>query len=108
METEGSQVEAESFLEHSAATTEEYLSPRPDAGLGDDLGTLSKWQLVRRSLVNAAQDGDHILNMYGDMITNKVTIERFLHAAKGNPDKAAEQLHAHLRWRCEYGWVPPP
>lgn len=97
---------AEIDLDHSAATTV-ASSPRHDYG-EDASNSSAKWRQVRDILVRAALDGNEILHAYGDMITCKETIERFLAGAKGNIEKAAKQLQGHLEWRREYQYVPAP
>jgi hypothetical protein len=95
-------------LDHSAATTVES-SPRHDYGEESHSGNSSaKWRQVRDILVKAALNGDEVLHSYGDMITCKETIERFLAGAKGNVEKAAKQLQGHLEWRREYQYAPHP
>ncbi len=91
-------------IDHSAATTV-ASSPR-HLCYGEDNASASsacaKWRQVRDILVKAALDGNEVLHGYGDLITCKDTIERFLAGAKGNVDKASKQLQAHLEWRLEY------
>jgi hypothetical protein len=91
-------------VDHSAATTV-ASSPRHHF-YGEDKASASsvsaKWRQVRDILVKAALDGNEVLHGYGDLITCKDTIERFLAGAKGNVEKASKQLQAHLEWRQEY------
>ena len=87
-------------FDHSAATT---VASSPRHHYGEDVcNSSAKWCQVRDILVRSALEGNEILHSYGDMITCKETIERFLAGSKGNIEKAAKQLQAHLEWRREY------
>jgi hypothetical protein len=91
-------------VDHSAATTV-ASSPRHHFNGEDNASASSasaRWRQVRDILVKAALDGNETLHGYGDLITCRDTIERFLAGAKGNVEKASKQLQAHLEWRKEY------
>lgn len=87
---------------HSAATTQPS-SPRPVGEMFAPVTASSMpWEKIRQRLVQMALDGDEDVDYYGDIISDRGAIERFLSAAKGNIDKAADQMRAHLQWRRKF------
>jgi hypothetical protein len=59
------------------------------------------WAKVQALLLDAALL-DPLLDRYGDLIHDKLAIERFLKAHKGDVRQAFEQMKAHLHWRNSY------